>query len=253
MAPKQKTKKKNFNDNEREVLLSEVEARKNVLFKSVSTITGTGKKEAWDAVTQAVNVVSPEIRTVAEVKKKWFDMKFEAKRRISVQQRKKDTGGGQCCFRQRKLWLNIVVNEPLSRDENETRRNVNAGHVTITIIKCIMQYRWRIKTRLNVVYIVFIKTMLKCLFIFIDQNETKQCYNVILSRFVAFPVSHFRGCQGCQVFATTPPPPPIFYSKLAQSHFEGGSPVKFAFQGLNITLLGSLQTADMKNNPRQQC
>ncbi len=96
MAPKQKTKKKNFNDNEREVLLSEVEARKYVLFKSVSTgVTGTGKKEAWDAVTQAVNVVSPEIRTVAEVKKKWFDMKFEAKRRISVQQRKKDTGGGQ--------------------------------------------------------------------------------------------------------------------------------------------------------------
>ncbi len=26
------------------------------------------------------------------------------------------------------------------RDENETRRNVNAGHVTMTIIKCIMQY-----------------------------------------------------------------------------------------------------------------
>ncbi len=37
MAPKQKTKKKTFNDNEREVSISEVEARKNVLFKSVST------------------------------------------------------------------------------------------------------------------------------------------------------------------------------------------------------------------------
>ncbi len=57
----------------------------------------------------------------------------------------------------------------------KTRRDVNAGHVTMTIIKCIMQYRWRIKTRLNVVY--KIKTMLKCLFIFVDQNETKR--NVI--------------------------------------------------------------------------
>ncbi len=47
MAPKQNTKKNNFNDNER------------------------------------------------EGKKKWFDIKFEAKRRISVQQRKKDTGGRQ--------------------------------------------------------------------------------------------------------------------------------------------------------------
>ena len=28
----------------------------------------------------------------------------------------------------------------LSRDKSETRRNVNAGHVTMTIIKCIMQY-----------------------------------------------------------------------------------------------------------------
>ncbi len=59
------------------------------------------------------------------------------------------------------VWLNIVVNKPLSRDENETRRNVNAGHVTMTIIKYILQYRWRIKTRLNVVY--KIKTMLKWL------------------------------------------------------------------------------------------
>ncbi len=45
---------------------------------------------------------------------------------------------------------------------------------------------------------------------------------------------------------------PNCYSKLAQSRFEGGSPVKIAFQGVNITLLGSLQPADMKNNPRQQ-
>ncbi len=88
--------------------------------------------------------------------------------------------------RQRKLWRNIIVNEPLSRDENETRRNVNAGHVTMTIMKCIMQYRWRIKTRLNVVY--KIKTMLKCLFIFVDQNETKRnvitLFRLVLSRFL---------------------------------------------------------------------
>ncbi len=78
--------------------------------------------------------------------------------------------------------------------------------------------------------------------------------------------------QGCQVFTTkltqllrkTSP-------KLAQSHFEGGlplkivflsikylffwwgSPRKFEFQGLNMTLLGTLQPADIKNNLRQQC
>ncbi len=99
-----------------------------------------------------------------------------------------------------------------------------------------------------------IKTMLKCLFIFVDQNETKRnvimLFRLVLSRYYYyFAAFLFRGCQGCQVFATkfaqlllkTSP-------KLAKSHLEGCSPVKFAFQGLNITLLGSLQPTDMKNN-----
>ncbi len=37
MAPKQKTKKKTFNDNEREVCCRRWKPEKNVLFKSVST------------------------------------------------------------------------------------------------------------------------------------------------------------------------------------------------------------------------
>ncbi len=73
---------------------------------------------------------------------------------------------------QRKLWLNIIVNEPLSRDENETRCNVNAGHVTMTIIKCIMQYCWRLKT------------MLKCLHFRWPKRDETKCYNVISSRLV---------------------------------------------------------------------
>ncbi len=125
--------------------------------------------------------------------------------------------------------LNIVVNEPLSCDENEKRRNVNAGHVTMIIIKCIMQYRWWIKMRLNVVY--KIKTMLKCLFIFVDQNETK-CYNVISSRFVALLLLFCSLTSGAvRVARFSQQNPPNCYSKLAQWHFEGGSPVKFAFQG----------------------
>ena len=41
-----------------------------------------------------------------------------------------------------------------------------------TIIKYMMQYCWRIKTGLNVVY--KIKTLLKYLFIFVDQNEMRR-------------------------------------------------------------------------------
>lgn len=32
------------------------------------------KKEAWAAVTEAAHFVSPKIRTVAQLKKKWFDI-----------------------------------------------------------------------------------------------------------------------------------------------------------------------------------
>lgn len=48
-----------------------------------------------------------------------------------------------------------------NRDENETRRNVDGGFVKITIIKYTMQYCWRIKRRLNVVYKM--QTLLRCL------------------------------------------------------------------------------------------
>lgn len=95
MAPKGK-KKRNYTDSEIETIVSEVEARKGILLKSVSTgLSGTAKKDAWDAITKAVNAVSRETRSVNEVKKKWFDLKVDAKKRITDQKRKKETGGGQ--------------------------------------------------------------------------------------------------------------------------------------------------------------
>ncbi len=97
-----------------------------------------------------------------------------------------------------------------------------------------------------------IKTMLKYLFIFVDQNETKRnvitLFHLVLSRFLC--LTSGAEIHGCQVFATKPAQLLLKTSPIA---FRGVSPLKFAFQGLNITLLGSLQPADMKNNPRQQC
>ncbi len=94
-----------------------------------------------------------------------------------------------------------------------------------------------------------IRTILKCLFIFVDQNETKRnVYNVISSRFVAFPVSHswshFRGWhQGCQVFATKPAQLLLKTSPKTSPIVSRGVPVKVRIPGaLNITLLGSLST-----------
>ena len=41
------------------------------------------KNDAWVFISEAVNAVSPEVRTVAQVKKKWFDIKVDAKKRLS--------------------------------------------------------------------------------------------------------------------------------------------------------------------------
>ncbi len=75
------------------------------------------------------------------------------------------------------------------------------------------------------------------------RDETK-CYNVISSRFVAFPVSHFRGWhQGCQVFATKPAQLLLKTSpKLAQLHFEGGFPGKVRIPGAKYHVIGVAST-----------
>ena len=54
-----------------EVLLSEVEARKNELFGTLSyDISSKRKRSGWESVSEAFNAVGSEKRTQAEVKKK---------------------------------------------------------------------------------------------------------------------------------------------------------------------------------------
>ena len=53
-----------------EVLLSEVEARKNVLFGTLSyDISSKRKRSGWERVSEAFNAVGSENRTQAEVKR----------------------------------------------------------------------------------------------------------------------------------------------------------------------------------------
>ena len=66
-----------------EVLLSEVEARKNVLFGALFyDISSKRKRSGWESVSEAFNAVGSEKRTQAEVKKKWSDIKVDVKRRL---------------------------------------------------------------------------------------------------------------------------------------------------------------------------
>ncbi|XP_017288266.1 nuclear apoptosis-inducing factor 1-like [Kryptolebias marmoratus] len=89
-------KKRNFTDCELETLLSEVEARKKLLFGTLSSgVTAKCKRSEWDSVCEAVNAVGSEQRTPAELKKKWSDIKVDVKRRTAAhRQSVTKTGGG---------------------------------------------------------------------------------------------------------------------------------------------------------------
>ena len=70
-------KKNNFMGSEIEVLLSEIQKGKSVIFSSVSSgITGPAKAKKLEEITSAANSVSPIVRNVTEIKKKWFDLKM---------------------------------------------------------------------------------------------------------------------------------------------------------------------------------
>ncbi|XP_049341019.1 uncharacterized protein LOC125804964 [Astyanax mexicanus] len=117
MMEERKAKKRNFGDCEVEVLVSEVEARKDVLFGGLSSgITNKRKFVEWQHVAAAVNNVSSTSRTIAEVKKKWSDLKDDAKKQIALHRKKfTATGGGKATpapslFHER---MASIIGEPL--------------------------------------------------------------------------------------------------------------------------------------------
>ena len=70
MASRKDPRKKNYTEAETAVLLREVEMRANTLFGSLSgSILPKSKYVAWQGVTQAVNEVGGNQRTLPEVKK----------------------------------------------------------------------------------------------------------------------------------------------------------------------------------------
>ena len=71
-----KKKKRNFTDCEIEIMVGQIEKRKRILFGSLSSgMTNKTKQIEWQKVTDAVNSVSSEPRTLEEIKKKGLILK----------------------------------------------------------------------------------------------------------------------------------------------------------------------------------
>ncbi|KAJ8335833.1 hypothetical protein SKAU_G00391750 [Synaphobranchus kaupii] len=89
-------RKANFLEDELTAMVEEIEDRQHVLFGGLNSgLTNKAKQVAWECVAAAVNEVGQQDRTVADLKKKWSDLKLQGKKRIVIHNRSiKATGGG---------------------------------------------------------------------------------------------------------------------------------------------------------------
>lgn len=84
MASLAKKRKMNFSDREMEIIVEEIEKQKHTLVNHFNAgVTHMAKNNAWVDILKKVNAVTTCPRELAEVKKKWSDMKTEVRRKVA--------------------------------------------------------------------------------------------------------------------------------------------------------------------------
>ncbi|XP_073493890.1 nuclear apoptosis-inducing factor 1 [Phyllobates terribilis] len=84
MATPAKKRKTNFSEQEVEIILEEMEKQKHILINHYNAgVPLLTKTNAWYDILKRVNAISTCHRELAEVKKKWSDLKTEVRRKMS--------------------------------------------------------------------------------------------------------------------------------------------------------------------------
>lgn len=84
MASFAKKRKMNFSDREVEIIVEEIEKQKHTLVNHYNAgVPHITKNNAWIEILKKVNAVTTCPRELAEVKKKWSDMKTEVRRKVA--------------------------------------------------------------------------------------------------------------------------------------------------------------------------
>ncbi|XP_077478709.1 nuclear apoptosis-inducing factor 1 isoform X2 [Stigmatopora argus] len=79
-----KKRKMNFSEREVEIIVEEIEKQKHTLVNHFNAgVTHMAKNNAWLEILKKVNAVTTCPRELAEVKKKWSDMKTEVRRKVA--------------------------------------------------------------------------------------------------------------------------------------------------------------------------
>ncbi|KAL7885179.1 hypothetical protein AOLI_G00079490 [Acnodon oligacanthus] len=96
MASQAKKRKMNFSEREVEIIVEEMEKQKHILVNHFNAgVTHITKNNAWLEILKRVNAVTNCQRELAEVKKKWSDLKTEVRRKVA-QARAAMEGTGDC-------------------------------------------------------------------------------------------------------------------------------------------------------------
>ncbi|XP_053552011.1 nuclear apoptosis-inducing factor 1 [Bombina bombina] len=84
MATPAKKRKMNFSEQEVDIIMEEMEKQKHVLINHFNAgVPLLTKSNAWHHILKRVNAISTCHRELAEVKKKWSDLKTEVRRKMS--------------------------------------------------------------------------------------------------------------------------------------------------------------------------
>ncbi|XP_051964039.1 nuclear apoptosis-inducing factor 1 isoform X2 [Xyrauchen texanus] len=96
MASQAKKRKTNFSEREVEIIVEEMEKQKHILVNHFNAgVTHIAKNSAWMEILKRVNAVTTCQRELAEIKKKWSDLKTEVRRKVA-QARAAMEGTGDC-------------------------------------------------------------------------------------------------------------------------------------------------------------
>ncbi|KPP63345.1 nuclear apoptosis-inducing factor 1-like [Scleropages formosus] len=96
MASQAKKRKMNFSEREVEIIVEEMEKQKHILVNHFNAgVTHVAKNGAWLEILKRVNAVTTCQRELAEVKKKWSDLKTEVRRKVA-QARAAMEGAADC-------------------------------------------------------------------------------------------------------------------------------------------------------------
>ncbi|KAJ3605263.1 hypothetical protein NHX12_027313 [Muraenolepis orangiensis] len=145
MASLAKKRKMNFSDREVEIIVEEIEKHKHILVNHFNAgVTHISKNNAWVEILKKVNAVTTCPRELAEVKKKWSDMKTEVRRKVAQARSAIEGTSSECApipviltaMQQRicnLLGEATIINLPAGDSDVEITLPVTMGTATVTL------------------------------------------------------------------------------------------------------------------------